>query len=145
MLLCRVETRPPRRRRRPMSRGNPFARSNAYASPPGNGHALTTRPRPGRKFNIVRARSPVVSAHGGGWLPSLPSEFHKSFRYLLRSRWPVAGVFIVNETLNETRRNTQKLFSHHEETVLQKLFYKLRRRFVPREKKGWSGAVPRKS
>ena len=36
VLLCRVETRPPRRRR-PMS--NPFAHSNAYASPPGNGHA----------------------------------------------------------------------------------------------------------
>ena len=48
-------------------------------------------------------------------------ESNRSFeKYLLR--WPVTGVFIVNETLNETRRNTQKLFSHHEETVLQKLF-----------------------
>ena len=61
--------------------------------------------------------------------------------YLLR--WPVTGVFIVNETLNETRRNTQKLFSHHEETVLQSCSTSDRRRFAPREKKGWSGAVPR--
>ena len=46
--------------------------------------------------------------------------------YLLR--WPVTGVFIVNETLNETRRNTQKLLSHHEETVLQSCYTSNRRR-----------------
>jgi hypothetical protein len=51
-------------------------------------------------------------------------------------RWPVTGVFIVNETLNETRRNTQKLFSHHEETVLQKLFYKLQKTVRPSGEEG---------
>ena len=55
------------------------------------------------------------------------------YPYLLR--WPVTGVFIVNETLNETRRNTQKLFSHHEETVLQSCSTSNRRRFVPRRRR----------
>ena len=60
-------------------------------------------------------------------------EFDKFENQVYLLRWPVTGVFIVNETLNETRRNTQKLFSHHEETVLQSCSTSSRRRFVPRE------------
>lgn len=54
--------------------------------------------------------------------------------YLLR--WPVTGVFIVNETLNETRRNTQKLFSHHERNCSAKLFYKRQKTVRPSGEEG---------
>ena len=55
-------------------------------------------------------------------------------------RWPVTGVFIVNETQNETRRNTQKLFSHHERNCSTKLFYKQQKTVRP---SGEEGLVPR--
>ena len=54
--------------------------------------------------------------------------------YLLR--WPVTGVFIVNETLNETRRNTQKLFSHHERNCSTKLSYKKQKTVRPSGEEG---------
>ena len=45
-------------------------------------------------------------------------------------------VFIVNETLNETRRNTQKLFSHHERNCSAKLFYKRQKTVRPSGEEG---------
>ena len=45
-------------------------------------------------------------------------------------------MFIVNETLNETRRNTQKLFSHHERNCSTKLFYKQQKTVRPSGEEG---------
>ena len=45
-------------------------------------------------------------------------------------------MFIVNETLNETRRNTQKLFSHHERNCSTKLSYKKQKTVRPSGEEG---------
>ena len=65
---------------------------------------------------------------------SCETNEHGNKKYLLR--WPVTGVFIVNETLNETRRNTQKLFSHHERNCSTKLSYKKQKTVRPSGEEG---------